>query len=341
MARAQRSDHENFPCILIILLVLTSVGTISFIFFGRRTALYPVAPPEKRSQNAIRNSEKSLEIETALRSIFAKNVLDADVVYILPGGGSGNDLETLDYPEWSRQRVIAAHKHYLEKKAENKQAIFLALSAGSLNAPNLLLPDLRIIFECQFMIAHLTELGVPQDIIFGDTMSWDTVTNAHVARQFLEGLLSVKYKTRVKNGNSRTREKRNSNFLREEGNNPKDLVISSSPLQVEVFTSDFHAERVKAAFDWVLNLEPSLLEGRGITVGVHSVSTEDIVWEDRDSYEERVKHEERGVVQIRQNSITFTTLAAFQAFLLMGPHKGLDSYLKSSYVTSVGAGWAG
>ena len=340
MARAQRSDHENFPCILIILLVLTSVGTISFIFFGRRTALYPVAPPEKRSQNAIRNSGKSYEIETALRSSFAKSVLDADIVYILPGGGSGNDFETLDYPEWSRQRVVAAHKHYLEKKAENKQAIFLALSAGSLNAPNLLLPDLRIIFECQFMIAHLTELGVPQDMIFGDTMSWDTVTNAHVSRLFLEGLLSVKYKSRVKNGSMRTREKRYSN-LREEGNNPKDLVISSSPLQVEVFTSDFHAERVKAAFDWVLNLEPSLLEGRGITVGVHSVSTEDLVWDDRDSYEERVKHEERGVALIRQNSRTFTTLAAFQAFLLMGPHKGLDSYLKSSYVTSVGAGWAG
>lgn len=44
---------------------------------------------------------------------------------------------------------------YLDKQ----DAIFLTLSAGSLNAPNTKMSDSRIIFECQYMINHLKQLG--------------------------------------------------------------------------------------------------------------------------------------------------------------------------------------
>jgi hypothetical protein len=326
MARTQRSDHENFPSILIFLLVLTSVGTITFVFFGNHSGLKqsPLSVTRNHDGAANHNSQIGVESENLIRNIVGKSVLDAEVVYIIPGGGSGSGLHTLDYPEWSRQRVVAAHRHSMEKEAENKQSIFLALSAGSLNAPNLLLSDSRIVFECEFMIAHLIELGVPSARIFGDSMSWDTVTNALVARQFLEGLLTVKSKPKKLSKRKKS--------LRDEHNNPQGLVISTSPLQVEVFISDFHAERMKAAFNWVLNLEPSLFADRAITVAVHSVSSEEILWPDKEAFAERVKHEEEGARQIQENSQIVTTMAEFHAFLLLGPHKGLDSYLKNSYI---------
>lgn len=332
MARTQRSDHENFPSILIFLLVLTSVGTITFVFFGGHSGLKqsPLSVTRNHAGSVSPNNQID-DSENLIRNIIGKSVLDAEVVYIIPGGGSGSDFHTLDYPEWSRQRVIAAHRHSIEKEAENKQSIFLALSAGSLNSPNLLLSDSRIVFECEFMIAHLIELGIPAGRVFGDTMSWDTVTNALVARQFIEGLLTVKSKPKKLSKKKKS--------LRDEHNNPHDLVISSSPLQVEVFISDFHAERMKAAFNWVLNLEPSLFADRAITVAVHSVSSEEITWPDKEAFAERVKHEEDGVRQILENSLVVTTMAEFHAFLLLGPHKGLDSYLKNSYVSSAGAGW--
>ena len=340
MARTQRSDHESFPTILIFLLILTSVGTISFIFFGGgQGTIYSTTT--RASRNSKDGISENLIIEKPLslvRGIIAESVLDAEVIYIIPGGGSGSDLLALDYPEWSKQRVIAAHRHSLEKLSEDKKSIFLALSAGSLNAPNLLQPDGRVVFECQFMIAHLLELEVASDRIFGDTMSWDTVSNAQVARQFLEGLLALRKPIQKQKQLKNNKKKKRS--FREENSLPDELIITSSPLQVEIFISDFHAERVKAAFNWVLSLEPSLFEGRSITVAVHSVSTEDITWSDRTAYEVRQRHEEEGVQQILHNSKIITTMAEFNAFILLGGHTGFDSYVKNSYQVSQGAGWS-
>jgi hypothetical protein len=340
MARTQRSDHESFPSILIFLLILTSVGTISFIFFGGgQGTLYPTSTRAARnSKGSIADNQNVIEKPLSLvREIISSSVLDAEVIYIIPGGGSGSDLISLEYPEWSKQRVVAAHRHSQEKIAENKKSIFLTLSAGSLNAPNLLQTDGRIMFECQFMIAHLLELEVASDRIYGDTQSWDTVSNAQVARQFLEGLLALRKPTHSQKASTNKKKKRS---FRDENGAPEDLVIATSPLQVEIFISDFHAERVKAAFNWVFSLEPSLFEGRSITVAVHSVSTEDIIWSDRAAYEDRMKHEEEGVQRILKNSKIVTTMAEFNAFILLGGHTGFDSYLKNSYQVSQGAGWS-
>jgi hypothetical protein len=313
MVRIQRLDHENqkFPIVLMFLFVVTSLGTISFIFLGNRPVVIPESNSIPRFHNgAIGSEDLPTDDISPLQSMVSKNVILTDVVYIIPGGGSGNGIE---YPEWSRQRVVAAHKHSIEQ--ENKQPIFLALSAGSLNSPNSLQTDSRIVFECQFMIAHLLELGASKDSVFGDFMSWDTVSNGLVARQFLEGLLAV----------------------RSHKENRKNLR-SSNYLQVNVFISDFHAERVKAAFNWILGLEPSLFNG-GITLVIHSVSTEDIVWSNKEEFEERVKHEENGVLMMQQNCLAVTTIAELYAFLLLGPHKGFHNYLHDSYSRSQGAGW--
>ena len=324
MPRTQRLDQEKFPTVLIFLLVLTSLVTMSVIFFGSRGIYHPKSNSVKRPVVVTINNDIEIfnEYRSLVRSVVTDSVLDAEVVYIMPGGGSGPDILKLEYPEWCKQRVVAAYKHSTDGNVGNKKSIFLALSAGSLNAPNTLQSDSKIIFESQFMIAHLAELGVASDRTFGDSMSWDTVTNALVARQFLEGILSLKAKRSM--------------------NKKVENDYSPSPqLNVEVFISDFHAERVKAAFDWIFNLEPSLIKSGGITFSVHSVSSENVVWNDKEEFEERVRHEGAGVAQIQQNAKIVTSISDLYAFLLLGPHKGLNNYLHNSYEPSSGAGWAG
>lgn len=331
MARTQRLDQEKFPIVLIFLVILTSLGTMSVLFFGSRSIYRPksstISRLNKINDNGNQhNVENPSEYQSLVRNIVSDSVLEAEVVYIMPGGGSGTDILKVEYPEWCKQRVVAAHKHSLEV---NKNSVFLALSAGSLNAPNTLQSDSKIIFESQFMLAHLAELGVSGDRTFGDTMSWDTVTNALVARQFIEGILSLR---KMK---SRLRDDAKSNFRE-----PVNDHIPSFPLNVEVFISDFHAERVKAAFYWIFDLEPSLFKSGGITFSVHSVNSESVVWNDKEEFEERVRHESAGVIQIQKNAKIVLTVSDLYAFLLLGPHEGLNTYLHNLYVPSSGAGWA-
>ena len=375
MARTQRLDQEKFPFVLILLLVLTSLGTISVLFFGSRSIYRPTANTSTRNANINSDSnfrddfrdsknDYSYEYQSLVRNVVSTSVLEVEVIYIIPGGGSGSDLLKLEYPEWCKQRVIAAHKHSIEINNE-KKSIFLALSAGSLNAPNTLYPDNKIIFESQFMIAHLTELGVTTDRTFGDTMSWDTVTNALCARQFLEGLLILRKKKIKQSSSFSPKNKNKNNRNNGNGNNGGELIggvsgasgvgvsvnnggngggsgggsdIMISPLIVNVFVSDFHAARVKATFSWVLGLEPSLLNSN-IALSVHSVNSEDIVW-DKEEFNERIKHETAGVAMIEQNKEIVSTIAELHAFLLLGPHTGLNSYIHNSYIPSTGAGWA-
>mmetsp|Transcript_21159 Transcript_21159/g.19273 ORF Transcript_21159/g.19273 Transcript_21159/m.19273 type:complete len:155 (+) Transcript_21159:234-698(+) len=149
------------------------------------------------------------------------SVSSVNTVYVIPGGGSTNEQGEQGYPKWTEQRTIAAVNHY--KESQDKQSsIFLALSAGSLNSPNIKLSDNsnRIQFECMSTMSHLKELLIPHEIIFGDFISWDTVSNGLVLRMFLEGLLDLRKETNV--------------------------------LVVQVFISDFHSERVSETFNWVL-----------------------------------------------------------------------------------------
>lgn len=253
---------------------------------------------------------RNLSSSSSSEHIWSKGVTK---LIVLPGGGPGRDG---GYPEWTRQRVQAAYDYYQSLPAAEKlEAAFVTLSAGSLNGANQVMEDKRIIFECQFMMNHLIRLGVPKQRVWGDMFSWDTVTNGLSLRLFLQALLAF-----------------HSNQ-------------SSSKVHVEVFISDFHADRVEAAFNWVLNLSPPLRPGapldhatgrpRSIPMTMHRVPSSGSM----PGYEQRLQHEAKGTKAIHQQAARITSFNGFLAFVLLGGHKGLRSYLLQEYTKSVGGGW--
>ena len=175
--------------------------------------------------------------------------------------------------------------------------------------------DNRIIFECQHMINHLESLGISNNIIHGDFISWDTVSNGLSLRLFLEGLLSMQ-----------------KNYQNQENFNKNLKTI----INLEVFISDFHAERVKLSFEWILSLKPSL--NPFIRLKIHSVSSQGIQWKSITEFQERIEHEKQGIEQIKQNQAIIHSMKEFYGFLMFG-HKGIRSYLMNNYQKSKGVGW--
>ena len=89
MARTQRLDQEKFPFVLILLLVLTSLGTISVLFFGSRS-IYKSRTVKRvfegNSKSMINGIEQSdVSKLSLLRSVVSPSILNAEVVYIMPG----------------------------------------------------------------------------------------------------------------------------------------------------------------------------------------------------------------------------------------------------------------
>jgi hypothetical protein len=195
----------------------------------------------------LENAEPILPNEEEFSILYISNeqMQKINTVYVIPGGGSSADH---GYPEWTKRRVVAAHQHYENHHKDTGTAIFLALSAGSLNSANTLLNDKRVRFECQFTIQHLLQLGVPRKIIFGDTFSWDTVTNGLTLRMLVEGVQEYRAQSAH-------------NFEEVPWSPPSpasatQLVLKD--LTIEVFISDFHADRVRESFQWILNLAPAV-----------------------------------------------------------------------------------
>ena len=251
---------------------------------------------------------------------MSESLVNVNEIYVIPGGGSSTSNLRSDsnhanagYPEWTRRRVISAFKDYETHENTKLEKIFLTLSAGSLNSPNMRYADGRIMFECQHMIQHLKDLGVPKEAIFGDYMSWDTVSNALVVRMLIDGILALKKEKGI------------------------DIDSKPPPLTISVYISDFHAERVKAAFSWVLGVAPSRLPY--INFIVNSVNSEGIEWGSKNLFEKRRQHELNGVEVIARNSNTVKTIEQLYAFLLLGAHKGYFNYMHGSYTSSKGAGW--
>ena len=252
--------------------------------------------------------------------VISDSLVNVNEIFVIPGGGSSTSNLRSDvnhanagYPEWTRRRVISAFKDYEKHDNTKLEKIFLTLSAGSLNSPNMRYADGRIIFECQHMIQHLKDLGVPKEAIFGDYISWDTVSNALVVRMLIDGILALKKENGI------------------------EIDSKTPPLTVSVYISDFHAERVKAAFSWVLDVAPSRLPF--INFIVNSVNSEGIEWGSKELFEKRRQHELNGVEVITRNSNTIKTIEQLYAFLLLGAHKGYYNYMHGSYTSSKGAGW--
>lgn len=242
---------------------------------------------------------------------------DIHTVYVIPGGGSNN---ASGYPEWTKRRVVSAYDHYkvhFENKPTKKNALFIALSAGSLNSANRYMKDGRVVFECQHIVHHLTQLGVSKDVIFGDMFSWDTVTNGWTLRMLLEGIQVYRRKKMLE-----AKQIRKNSMLR--------------ALKVEVFISDFHADRVRATFDWVLNLSPKL---EAYEMHINIVSSMGIQWSTPNDYLLRIQHEKEGLQRIVKNVKSIKTVPQFFAFLTLGGHQGMRKYLQSDYAISQGGGW--
>lgn len=288
------------PVCLLILLFLTIVLYLS-------VSLLSVSAAGRADLSGVREDDRSFfdDDDFKITHINSQRMQRLTTLYVIPGGGS--DGSESGYPLWTKQRVIAAHQHYLQYSQKQDTGVFLALSAGSLNNGNKLLPDNRIIFECQHVIHHLTELGIDPDIVFGDILSWDTVTNAHTLRLVLEGILVYQ------------------------------KHIRDSPLRVEVFISDFHAARVQATFEWVLGLKPSL--DRRVELNINVVDSAGVNWGSPEAFQARIEHERQGVELVRRNAKSIKTVKQFHAFLVLGGHLGLTKYLRGNYVKSSGGGW--
>lgn len=322
------SKRSLFGALLLVfsLLCLASV----LVLRGAASLSSGFAQAEREAGESAVKLELSAAEDNAVLPMLDKKLLKKiKTVYVLPGGGSTEPSGKRGYPEWTRRRVVAAHEHYLQEN-KPRSSIFFALSAGSLNAPNLLQEDGRTVFECQHMINHLISLGVPSEKIFGDTMSWDTVGNGLTLRLLLEGLLIF------------TEDTSSTNNLDQERREEATALLHRSrkrfgTINVEVFISDFHANRVKEVFSWVLALEPSLSDQ--INFHINSVDSVGIEWPTAESFNGRVAHEERGVEMVRALAKSIRTAHQLQAYMLLGGHKGLRDYLHGNYQISKGGGW--
>ena len=275
--------------------------------------------PASKQQIAL--AEANRDKDLFIQHVDTDQLKNLKTVYVIPGGGSSHDI---GYPEWTKRRVNAAYDHYI-RNSNQASSIFLSLSAGSLNSPNVLFNDGRIMFECQHMILHLIDKGVPKSRIYGDMTSWDTVGNGYVLRTFLEGVLLYK--------DILAPEPEVSSRRIEE----QQEIKPSELLNIEVFISDFHALRVKETFAWMLELLPSLSDR--VRLNIHSVDSIGIKWYSEQEFQARVRHEEVGVERIKENKRHIKTVNQFHAFSLLGGHQGYRKYLLNEYVKSEGGGW--
>ena len=317
-----------------IFLAIVGLAVVCLFFLdGRHWLRFARVQPEDdaASPNAAAGSQVGAMSELLSTQLDLSKV---STLYVIPGGGTGatdtpaasrKSGDNAGYPEWTRRRAVAAHDAWKKAGGAREagtapQSLFLALSAGSLNSANLQMADKRVIFESQHTVQHLQRLGVSDDVVFGDFFSWDTVTNALFVRLFVEGVLSLKGLA-------------------------ADAAAASSDskgggkkvLTVKVFISDFHADRMKAAMNWVLGVRPSLLLQVDLLVTV--VSSEGIDWGGERAFGERLRHEQEGLALLQANARAVTTREELYAFVLLGGHKGLRKYLSGSYQASKGPGW--
>lgn len=265
--------------------------------------------------------------DRGVQSLLPTRIDDISRVYVIPGGGPGAPVNK-GYPEWTQKRTLGAFKAWNEtqhatssESSTKEKAVFFALSAGSVNAPNTLLPDGRIVFESHYTMRHLIDLGVPEHLVYADFISWDTVGNGYALRLFLEGVLSAKRAA-----------------LRTERRGASLKLEPKVRIDVDVHSSDFHADRTKVIFDWVLGLEPSI--SQYVNMNMFVTSHFDASWAgSKQEWDARLEHEQNAIRKNKELQKEIRNIAEFQAFLLMGGHQGYRNYLLGKYSKSTGAGW--
>lgn len=129
---------------------------------------------------------------------------------LIPGGGL---LEDGSLPPWTIARLEGALKY------RDQCRWFILLSGGTVHKPPPLNNKGFPLFESRELAKLLLDAGVSPDRILTEISSYDTIGNAHFARQLFTEPLQLE----------------------------KLLII----------TSDFHIARTKTIFEWVFHLDPS------------------------------------------------------------------------------------
>ncbi|CAM9862111.1 unnamed protein product [Ascophyllum nodosum] len=349
-------------------------------------------------------------------------------VYVIPGGGPGSAKDA-GYPPWTAQRVEKALQRYDVKFADT--TAFLALGAGSMNAPGPRGENGRLVFESTRIAEELARGGVPPGSIIADFASWDTVGNAWFARMAVEAILDMSFRVGDKldephpalplpaaknqspdaeteaeeklvgGGGSRRRHGEDEGVEADDGDTKggfeggfpghdevkrraeeedegggtgagrgqgeeklpaarageaygggevrrwmfdwkaRKARARRGPLNVTMFVSDFHAERMDAVFQWVFGLEPSLLRGK-TTVTTVSIDTPVKMWaKGPEERQARLAHERKATDQARLRAREIRTVEEFRAFMTLGGHQGYFKLTHGRYQASAGGGWGG
>ena len=331
VAQLRRLAVTN-PFLKVIVMIVLLLGLVLMCGFKR--------PASALSAERLRSGTEQMSGFQKRGNIsISRQATDGKLVrmlYVIPGGGSGKhggaavvagaitgrDHTHPGYPEWTRRRTEDAYKLYSEA-GDSDHSVFLALSAGSLNGANVRQASSNaVVFESSHTLTHLQHLGVPKDQCFGDWMSWDTVGNAFVLRLFVEGILG-------------SAESRASPMARK------------TPLEIHLFISDFHSERMRAAVEWLLRVEPAVMStstdmaatGRPVSLHMHSVNSEGIEWSHADAFNARLRHEMSATQLIRDHALTVHSLQEFQAWYMLGGHEGMHKYLFHENEANPNAGW--
>ena len=130
---SKSSIHEHkLPRILFFVLAFVTIATLRLFLFdsdARQTAaVHRSSKKSTSSNNTTHQPPHNYPMNPELKAFLSSNLSTVDTVYVIPGGGSKDG----EYPEWTKQRTLAAYNHSLQ----HPNNVFIALSAGSFNAPN-------------------------------------------------------------------------------------------------------------------------------------------------------------------------------------------------------------
>lgn len=230
-------------------------------------------------------------------------------VIVVPGGGPGSP-EDNGIPPWTALRAKAAAAGYKAAVCQGHSVLVYCTSAGSMNAPQPRGNDGHVIFESTLIAQMLVREGVLTHDIVCDFMPWDTIGNAWSVRL---AVLSIVKLQRVCNP-----------------------ARNGRPLNLDVYISDFHSERMYAAMEWILDLKPHpLIRNKDVQFTMHSIPSRDALvlhLQDAsseaatDAVQRRFQHEKKGVDQIKNHKQFLRNENDVHAFILLGGHLGYRNF---------------
>lgn len=198
---------------------------------------------------------------------------------LLLGGGVPNS--PTDPPAYVKRRCdsVAKLMNAYQQQTNNDKNVpaVICLSAGTAHLPQYILPHNGLpLWESTASASYLMQLGVPQEYIFVETTSYDTISNAFFTRSTFTDI----------NGWRRL------------------LIV----------TNEFHIHRSKAIFDWIFSV-PITESGPPPNYELFYLSCDNIGLSN-EAVEARRSHEKRGETNVLENlAKQYTSLNGVLEFL--------------------------